>query len=514
MTSNKPKILLGSPIHQKPAILKEFLSTIAKLQNEHYYLNYFFIDNNEDPLSKEYLRDFKNSNDCTSIEYAEDINVYVRDDQRHYWNEQLIWKVAEYKNKMIDKAMEEDYDYLFLVDSDLILHPETINYLLKANKDIISEVFWTKWETHADEQPQVWISDEYKQWVQQRGETLSEEEVVVRYQQFISKMRTPGVYEVGGLGACTLISRNALQAGVNFKQIKNLSFWGEDRHFCIRACALGLSLHVDTHVPPLHLYRDSDLQKVESYRMNWKTESPLSKIEVTKRKPKLTLSMIVKNESGRFLKQVLKSHLNYIDEAVIIDDASTDDTVEICLEILKDIPVRLVRNKKSKFANEVSLRRQQWEETISTNPDWIINLDADEIFEDSFAKEVQQLLEQDDFDVYSFRLYDFWNSTHYREDEFWQAHQIYRPFLVRYRKEVNYTWNEVPLHCGRFPENIFELPNSISDLRIKHLGWINSEERLAKFKRYQALDPESKYGNIQQYLSIMDENPKLIPWEE
>ncbi len=204
--------------------------------------------------------------------------------------------------------------------------------------------------------------------------------------------------------------------------------------------------------------------------------------------------MIVKNESGRFLKQVLKSHLKYIDEAVIIDDASTDDTVEVCLEILKDIPVRLVRNKESRFVNEVSLRRQQWEETISTNPDWIINLDADEIFEDRFAKEVQQLLEQDNFDVYSFRLYDFWNPTHYREDEFWQAHQIYRPFLVRYRKEVNYTWNDVPLHCGRFPENIFELPNSISSLRIKHLGWIDPEERLAKFKRYQALDPEAKYG--------------------
>ncbi len=53
MTSNKPKILLGSPIHQKPDILKEFLSTIAELQNEHYHLNYFFIDNNEDPLSKQ-----------------------------------------------------------------------------------------------------------------------------------------------------------------------------------------------------------------------------------------------------------------------------------------------------------------------------------------------------------------------------------------------------------------------------------------------------------------------------
>ena len=30
--------------------------------------------------------------------------------------------------------------------------------------------------------------------------------------------------------------------------------FGEDRHFCIRAAALGLSLYVDTHYPAYHIY--------------------------------------------------------------------------------------------------------------------------------------------------------------------------------------------------------------------------------------------------------------------
>lgn len=507
-----PRILLGTPVNQKQTILKEFLASVMELNTDNYQLDYYFIDNNEELASKELLLSFKEKKPSTIIEYVEDINIYKRNHHTHFWNDALIWRVADYKNKMIQKAITDQYDYLFLVDSDLILHPKTIDYLIKAEKDIISEVFWTNWQPNTQKQPQVWMFDEYKQWEQSPGERLTDNEVSERYQQFIKKMQTPGVYEVGGLGACTLISKKALLSGVNFNRIKNLSFWGEDRHFCIRAAAIGLSLYVDTHVPPLHLYRESDLEEIESYKAKW--ENSNIQIEQVKNKPKLTLSMIVKNEGGRYLRQVLESHLKYIDEAVIIDDGSTDDSVAICLDVLKDIPVHLVKNEESRFSNEVLLRKQQWEETISTNPDWILNLDADEIFEDRFADEVQNLLNQDDFDVFCFRLYDFWTPTHYREDQYWRAHLFYRPFLFRYKKEMNYKWRNSPQHCGRFPENIFELPNCINPLRVKHLGWINPQDRLEKYNRYKQLDEKGIYGNKNQYISILDENPNLIQWEE
>lgn len=77
--------------------------------------------------------------------------------------------------------------------------------------------------------------------INSQGGHLSDEQARVRYQEFPAKLREPGVYEVGGLGACTLISQNALQQEVNFSKIPNLTFGGEDRHFCIRAAAMGLS---------------------------------------------------------------------------------------------------------------------------------------------------------------------------------------------------------------------------------------------------------------------------------
>lgn len=234
-----------------------------------------------------------------------------------------------------------------------------------------------------------------------------------------------------------------------------------------------------------------------------------------RRYPTLTLTMIVKNEARRgYLKQALQEHSTYIGQAVIIDDGSTDETVDIIMDTLRGIPVKLVRNSKSKFSNEVELRKQQWEETIRTDPTWILNLDADECFERRFVKELEGMLYQNEIDLYCFRLYDFWSKTHYREDTYWRGHFHYYPFLIRYRSSFLCRWKEAAQHCGRFPENIWELPHKNSPLRLKHFGWAKEEDRHKKLHRYQELDPYAIYGWREQYDSILDPIPNLIEWVE
>ncbi|MFS0879534.1 hypothetical protein [Metabacillus niabensis] len=265
LSNNRVKILIGSPVNQKPIILKHFLNSLLNLSRGNLDIHYFFIDDNEQNESSVLLEEFSKSEQNVILKKSEHEDKYERNEQTHVWSEQLIWKVAEFKDSIIQAAKIGEYDYLFLVDSDLVLHPNTINQLLKAKKDIISNVFWTKWQPNYPELPQVWMFDHYEQYKKRRNENLTKEQLLTRHKEFIEMLRKPGVYEVGGLGACTLISQNAISKGISFKEIKNISFWGEDRHFCIRAQALGIDLFVETTYPAHHIYRDSDIMEIPNY---------------------------------------------------------------------------------------------------------------------------------------------------------------------------------------------------------------------------------------------------------
>lgn len=510
----KYRVLIASPVRQKPTILTEFLGSLKRLEQSSFTADYLFVDDNDDQKSRDLLIKFSKGRKvkCNIMKAPEENkDNFLCNEQGHHWTNSLPWRVAESKDRIIEYARDNSYDYLFLIDSDILLHPVAIDFLIEKKKDIISNIFWTCWTPESMYLPQVWMKDHYTQYECEIGENLSEQEIKKRHFEFLSKMLTPDTYEVGGLGACTLISKNALNKGVSFKKLKNCSFWGEDRHFCLRAAALDLDLFVDTHYPAYHIFRESALSGVE----NFKQSCALSTRKDSHSKPRITLSMIMKNEAGNRLREMLENARRYITDAVIIDDASTDNSVAVCEEVLADIPHRIVKNKTSKFHNEIDLRTQQWEETAKTNPDWILFLDADEIMEDKFAVGIPQLTSMQSIDAYYFRLYDFWDENHYRQDQYWSAHQSYRPFLIRYRPDIPHVWlNQSAQHCGRMPSSCLKLVGVISNYRVKHYGWASPKIREAKYLRYARLDPDAKHGIKEQYDSILDDSPTLVKWVE
>ena len=120
-------------------------------------------------------------------------------------------------------------DYWFSVDTDLVLHPATLRVLLEADKDVVSEIFWTNGWCNA------WQYDQYggadKRWTE------------------------PGLYRVGMTGALTLAKRRVIET-IDYTPIPCIrkALWGEDRHFSIRAACAGFEMWVDTHYPAEHLY--------------------------------------------------------------------------------------------------------------------------------------------------------------------------------------------------------------------------------------------------------------------
>lgn len=500
------RVLIGCPIRQRPAILTEFLRSLSELRTPGLSVEYRFVDDNTDETSSAMLRRFQEQLPAVSIRRHRDEQPYICDATAHHWNRGLECKVAGFKDEILQEASRREADHVFLVDSDLVLHPDLLPHLVSLNKPVVSEVFWTSWTPDSMLLPQVWLSDRYTLFEGMREEKLTPQDVQTRVRAFLNRLRRPGVYRVGGLGACTLISRAAIERGLSFSEIDNLSFAGEDRHFCIRARALGVDLWADTQYPPLHLYRDVDLYRVAGFRARVAADYLAH--------PRITLSMAVRNEADRWLGEALRLHRTFINDAVIIDDGSTDGTVELVRKQLDGIPLRMVCNESSRFSNEILLRKQQWDATLATNPDWLIFLDADDILEHRAATVIPELARQTDYSVFGFHLHDFWSETHYRDDELWCAHKCPRPFMIRYSPDFRYVWKETPQHCGRMPANVLEQNSAIVDLRIRHMGWSTRAERERKYSRYKELDPNGQFGVQAQYDSILDPSPNLVAWQD
>lgn len=224
---------------------------------------------------------------------------------------------------------------------------------------------------------------------------------------------------------------------------------------------------------------------------------------------KITLGMLVRNESDRYLERVLQQSIQYADHIVIVDDASEDNTVNICRQHI-NIPLTLVSNTAPMFHNEIVLRKQLYNLIIETNPDWIMIVDADELVD--HPEQIKEYVKNCHEDYISMRLFDMWSETHYRSDRFWQAHKYFYTFALRNISGFEPKWTETPHHCGRFPFTK-ELIECESPFRIKHMGWSKPEDRLVKYNRYMQHDPNGTYGKIDQYKSILDENPRLKRWK-
>lgn len=258
---NQLSILIGSPIRQTPEKLALFLKSLEQLSKDRLRVGYLFFDDNTDADSSAEIRRFAERNEGVEVIPCDDAvgEDYICNDKMHFWKEALIWKVAAMKDRILEAARKGPYSHVFLADSDLLFHPLTLQQLASTQCDIVSTVYWTRWQPNTIEMPQVWLHGEYEFYPLERRADHTNVFRRSKMQQFFAQLRIPGLYEVGGLGACTLISRKALEAGVRFAEVKNLGYWGEDRHFCVRAAALGVPMHVETTYPAYHIYRDADL---------------------------------------------------------------------------------------------------------------------------------------------------------------------------------------------------------------------------------------------------------------
>lgn len=145
------RILVGAPVKQDETIFKYYLESLESQKHSH-EVDYFFILHNS-PELKKYLHPHQYEEYTNKTEYKKN--------STHHWSSNNLKDVTAMKNYLLKKTLDEGYDYFFLVDSDLILHPKTLEHLARQKQKIISEVFWTKWNPNEEEMPNAWDYDYY-----------------------------------------------------------------------------------------------------------------------------------------------------------------------------------------------------------------------------------------------------------------------------------------------------------------------------------------------------------------
>ena len=151
------KILICAPIHEEKDIFELYLKHLRNLEiPANVEVSRFFILHN-----CEHLKDLINHDEQCFINNNK--SEYKKDDNTHYWKQDNFNDVVAMKNMLIKIMLQQNFDYIFYVDSDLMLHKNTLVDLFKADKDMISELFWTKWtkEGHTEELPNCWHYDHY-----------------------------------------------------------------------------------------------------------------------------------------------------------------------------------------------------------------------------------------------------------------------------------------------------------------------------------------------------------------
>ena len=230
------KILITAPLRQDPRIFDEYQWGLDRLIiPDGVQVDRFYVVN-DCPEVIPHIRGAMYITHDTQ-------DAYTKTKDEHIWTAGNLEKMAVIRNMTIQMALRGGYDCWMSADTDLVLDPHTLEWLIAADKDIVSEVFWTAgprgvW-TNA------WMYDQYNT----DGQT--------------ERWKEPGLYEVGMTGALTLVKRRVFEAGVGYARIPNIrdALVGEDRYFCVRAACAGFSLWLDTHAPARHLYTEEMYQK-------------------------------------------------------------------------------------------------------------------------------------------------------------------------------------------------------------------------------------------------------------
>lgn len=150
---------------------------------------------------------------------------------------------ARARNKIINIALDNEYDYILMVDSDIVLPKKTLVYAIEGNPDFILGVYPRKSEPTKTEI----FNDTKYDFAPSSRWSISE----------LKNFPSTRIEIKGGGFGCAFIKTSMLEKMkypyFNYVNYEDGDFLSEDLYFCVNAKNNGFKIYVDTRILCSHI---------------------------------------------------------------------------------------------------------------------------------------------------------------------------------------------------------------------------------------------------------------------
>jgi glycosyltransferase involved in cell wall biosynthesis len=192
--------------------------------------------------------------------------------------------------------------------------------------------------------------------------------------------------------------------------------------------------------------------------------------------------IILTHNNERTINLVLNSITNLVDELIIIDDYSSDQTLSI---VKKNFPQAIILNRA--LNNDFAAQRNFALSKASFS--WVLMIDSDEEVSPSLQKEIKTVLENSKFNAYlSTRYENVFNK--------WLKADSGRPILLK--RELTFE--------GLVHENIRSEKCGFLKQGLYHHSWVDFSvycEKFCKYAKQNAKDWVSKGYNFSSFYLVL-----------
>ena len=261
------RVMVAAPIRNRAWILPEYLSALKQLEvPEGVEVGYFFLVNDSTDESLDILLSTVIGNIDDPLWPGAEFAVWdtgAEDDDRKNRREKGIYThLQRLRDRIRQYAVDQGYDYLLSVDSDVIVQPGTLSALLAHRVDFVAAMLSNvpDGSFHAVNAAQVILG----------GDVPWSDPVSIGVQA----PQGDGLVEVGMTGACFLASRQALENGSYLWEAPYGSNYekaiaalpGEDMVFAMSLKATGIRQYLDESHRVFHCYTEERLPELVGAR--------------------------------------------------------------------------------------------------------------------------------------------------------------------------------------------------------------------------------------------------------